>query len=159
MAVDTFVKIDGINGESKDAKHKDEIQVESYSWGVSQMGTMSHGSGGGAGKANFADFNFTHTVDAASANLAQFCASGKHIPWVTVTNRKAGDTPLEYLIFKMTDVLITGVQMSGHREIPMESVSMNYSKIEYKYFKQSAKGAADGGPINFGWNVKENVKV
>jgi type VI secretion system secreted protein Hcp len=120
---------------------------------------MSHGGGGGAGKANFSDFNFTHTVDAASPNLALYCASGKHIPSVVVTNRKAGDKPLEYLVFKLSDVLITGVQLSGASEVPLESVSMNYTKVEYKYFKQDAKGAADGGPVPFGWDIKANVKV
>jgi type VI secretion system secreted protein Hcp len=159
MAVDVFVKIDGIDGESKDKKHPKEIQIESFSWGVTQKGTKAIGGGGGAGKANFGDFNFTHTVDAASPNLALHCANGKHIPSVTVTNRKAGDTALEYMIFKLSDVLISGIQMSGANEVPLESVSMNYSKIEYKYFKQNEKGAADGGPIPFGWDLKQNVKL
>src|SRR5262245_47700891 len=101
MAVDTFLKIGTIKGESKDAKHASEIDVLSWSWGVSQTGTMAHGGGGGAGKANFNDFNFMHSVDKASPNLMLACATGEHIKEGTLVSRKAGKEQQEYLIIKM----------------------------------------------------------
>ena len=111
MALDTFARIDGIKGESKDAQHKDEIEVLSWSWGVSQSGTMSHGGGGGAGKASFQDFTFTHHIDKASPLLLKACATGQHIKDATITVRKTGKNPIDYLVIKLTDVLVTNVSL------------------------------------------------
>ena len=90
MASGIFAKIGNIKGESLDSKHKDEIEVLSWSWGVQQSGTMAHGGGGGEGKASFNDFNFTHHVDKGSAVLLKACATGEHIKEATITVRKAG---------------------------------------------------------------------
>src|SRR5712692_11221584 len=98
MAVDMFIKIGDIKGESVDHAHKEEIDVLSWSWGLSQQGTMHQGGGGGAGKVNVQDLSFTKFVDKASPNLYKFCCSGKHYPEATLTMRKAGDKPLEYLV-------------------------------------------------------------
>src|SRR5438270_10620750 len=97
MAVDMFIKIDDIKGESADAKHKDEIQVLSWSWGMSQSGTTHDGAGGGAGKVNVQDLTFTKYVDSSSPNLIKFCCNGKHFKQGLLTIRKAGEHPLEYL--------------------------------------------------------------
>src|SRR6476661_10912114 len=112
MASDIFAKIGDIKGESLDDKHKDEVEVLSWSWGVSQSGTMAHGGGGGEGKASFNDFNFTHHIDKASPVLLKACATGEHIKDATITVRKAGKGQQEFLIIKMTDVLITSVNTS-----------------------------------------------
>jgi type VI secretion system secreted protein Hcp len=77
MPADTFLKIGDIKGESADAKHKDEIEVLSISWGVSNASSMSHG--GGTGKASFEELSFVHYVDRASPVLWQACANGAHI--------------------------------------------------------------------------------
>ena len=90
MASDIFAKIGDIKGESPDDKHKGEIELLSWSWGVTQSGTMAHGGGGGEGKANFNDFNFTHHIDKASPVLMKACATGEHIKEATITVRKAG---------------------------------------------------------------------
>ena len=160
MAVDIFLKIDGIPGESKDSKHKDSLEVLSWSWGVSQPGSMSTGGGGGTGKASFSDLTIMHTMDKASPNLALYCASGKHIPAVTLTQRKAGEDQQDFLIFKMTDVIITSVQDSGSDGggLPTESVSLQYAKIEGEYKPQNEKGTLEAG-IKWGWNLKETKKV
>src|SRR5690348_6092500 len=97
MAVDMFLKLDGIKGESLDSKHKDEIQIESFSWGLAQTGTMSAGMGGGAGKVNVHDISVTKYVDKSSPELMLACCNGKHIPSGLLTVRKAGEKPLEYL--------------------------------------------------------------
>src|SRR5215467_9287803 len=91
MAVDMFLKLDGIKGESKDHKHKDEIHIESFSWGVSQTGSFGAGGGGGTGKVQVHDISVTKFVDKSTAALFLHCASGKHIPNGLITVRKAGD--------------------------------------------------------------------
>jgi len=90
MAVDMFIKIGDIKGEAKDAKHKAEIDVLAYSWGMSNSGTTHMGGGGGSGKVSVQDLSFTKYVDAASSALMGHCASGKHIPEATLVVRKAG---------------------------------------------------------------------
>ena len=116
MAADIFAKIGDIKGESLDSKHKDEIEVLSWSWGVSQSGTLSHGGGGGAGKATFHDFSFTHHVDKASPVLMKACATGQHLKEATITVRKAGKGQQEFLIIKMNDVIVTSVHPGGFAE-------------------------------------------
>src|SRR5256885_10128223 len=110
MASDIFAKLGDIKGESLDDKHKDEIEVLSYSWGVSNVGSMSSGSGGGEGKASFHDITFTHVMDKSSPVLMQTCATGTHLKEATITHRKAGKGQQEYMIIKMNDVLVTSVQ-------------------------------------------------
>lgn len=158
MAVDMFWKIDGIKGESKKDGHKDEIDIYSYSWGISNASSFQHGSGGGVGKANFGDFSLTKKVDKSSNALAEASASGKHIKEASVFMRKAGEKPLEYLVFKFSDILITGVQQSaGGESDAMESVSFAYGKVVFDYKMQKADGTADGA-ANFTWNISEHKK-
>ena len=115
MAANIFAKIGDIKGESLDDKHKDEVEVLSWSWGVSQSGSVSTGGGGGAGKAIFSDFNFTHHLDKASPSLLKACATGEHIKEATITVRKAGKGQQEFLIIKMSDIIVTGVQSGRQR--------------------------------------------
>ena len=160
MAVDMFLKIDGIKGESADDKHKDEIDILSFSWGVSQSGSHAYGGGGGAGKANFQDFHFTHREDVASPTLFLRCATGEHIKEATFVARKAGGDKQEYLAIKLTDLLVTSVQKgaSGGDEVPLEQVSINYSKVELDYKPQGKDGKL-GAAIKAGYDLKLNKKV
>src|SRR6267142_1328181 len=113
MASDIFAKIGDIKGESLNDKHKDEIEVLSYSWGVNNAGSMGSGSGGGEGKASFHDISFTHKVDKSSPVLMQACATGHHMKEATITHRKAGKGQHEFFIIKLTDVTVTSVQEGG----------------------------------------------
>src|SRR5918999_1223271 len=140
MAVDVFLKIKGIEGESADDKHKNEIDVLSYSWGISQTGTMSYGGGGGAGKANFGDFNFMMRMNKATPKLMNACATGEHIGDAVLSCRKAGGKQLDYMVYKFYDLLISSYQTSASSEEPTESISFNYSKMEMEYKIQDAKG-------------------
>jgi type VI secretion system secreted protein Hcp len=160
MASDIFIKIGDIKGESKDKTHKDEVEVMSWSFGMSQSGSMAVGGGGSAGKVSFQNLSFTHGVDTASPNLMQHCASGKHIGEVKLTARKAGETQHEFVVIKLTDVIVTSVQLSGAdgSGAPTESVTLDFAKIQYDYKAQKADGTLDA-PIKFGWDQKENVKV
>jgi len=163
MAFDSFIKIDGIKGEAADSKHKEEIEVFSFSWGESQSGSHVTGGGGGAGKVSVQDFHFTKKTDKASGNLMSFCATGKHIKEVNFAVRKAGGEQLDFLKIKFTDVLVSSYQTSGSSDskddVPMESISLNFTKIEYDYQEQGADGKAKGGPVKGSWNVKTNNPV
>jgi len=142
MAVDMFLKLTDVKGESKDSKHAGEIQIESFSWGVSQQGTAGHGAGAGAGKANFQDFHFVMNTNSASPSLFLFCANGKHLKEGLLTCRKAGEKPANFLVVKFTDVLISSYQTggSGHGDVPVDQVGLHFSKIEVDYLAQDEKG-------------------
>jgi type VI secretion system secreted protein Hcp len=157
MAADIFAKIGDIKGESLDSKHKDEVEILSWSWGVNQSGTMSYGGGGGEGKASFNDFNFTHHVDKASPVLLKVCATGEHIKEATITVRKAGKGQQEYLTFKFQDVLISSFQTGGSEEavLPTDSVSFNFAKLEVEYKPQKSDGSL-AAPVEFRYDLKTN---
>ena len=157
MASDIFAKIGDIKGESLDSKHKDEIEVLSWSWGVQQSGTMAHGGGGGEGKASFNDFNFTHHVDKASPLLMKACATGEHLKEATVTVRKAGKAPQEYLLITMSDVLVTSVSTSvgGEGDGALEVVALAFAKVDLEYKPQKPDGSLDTG-VHFKFDLKTN---
>lgn len=160
MAVDMFLKLDGIKGESKDSKHKDEIDVYSWSWGLTQTGSFGVGGGGGSGKVNVHDITLTKKLDKSSNLLTVNCCSGKHIKEGTLTVRKAGENPLEYLKITFTDLLVSSMQTSGTDggDMVMETVSLNFAKFKVEYQEQKADGS--GLPaVTYGWDIKQNQKV
>src|SRR6202011_2897058 len=159
--VDYFLKIDGIDGESADSKHKGEIDLESWSWGEAQTGTHVHGGGGGAGKVAMQDFHFVTKINKASPKLFLACADGEHINKAVLTCRKAGKDQQEFLKVTMSDLLVSSYQTggSGHEDIvPTDQISLNYSKIEFEYKEQKPDGTL-GGAVKAGWDVKANKKV
>jgi len=159
MAGDMFLMLDGIKGESADDKHKGEIDIESFSWGLSQSGSGSRGSGMGTGKVDIADITFQKHVDKASPTLMLACANGKHITKGKLTLRKAGENPLEYLTVDLESILVSSYQVGGSNGggIPTESISLNFVKVKTEYWTQSDKGAK-GENANFSWDVAKNVK-
>lgn len=159
MAVDMFLKLDGIKGESKDFKHKEEIHIESFSWGLSQTGAHGAGGGGGAGKVSVHDISITKFVDKSSCSLMLACANGKHIKEGLITVRKAGEKPLEYLKIKLTDILVSSIQHAGHGgDLLSENLTLNFSKFNVEYQEQKADGTGVAGG-EMGWDVKKNEKV
>ena len=142
---DAFLKLDGIEGESTDHKHKGEIQLESFSWGASQVGSTETGGGGGAGKVSFQDFSFTAKVGIQSPQIFGALANGRHIKegTLTVVNGRETET-----ILMLSDILVTGYkesvvtpaaapcdrddQNASNNNAPTESVSLNFTKIEFK---------------------------
>ena len=154
---DMFIKIDGIPGESKGDKHVDEIDVLSYSWGVTQTGSSVIGGGGGAGKASFDDLTFSHNLDKASPKLLVFSASGEHIPKVVLTVRKAGTDPQEYLKITLEEVLVSSVKQSGSGDRPTETVTLNFAKIQTEYTPQNSDGSP-GSTIVGVWDLRSNPK-
>ena len=157
MAVDIFAKLGDIKGESTDTKHKDEIEVLSFSWGVTNA-AHTGGAGVGGGKATFQDLSIVHRIDKASPQLLRACATGKHLPEATITHRKAGKGQQEYLIVKMNDVVVTGVVHSGNagqQEATSETVSLTFAKVDFEYRPQKADGSLDTG-VQFKYDLKSN---
>ena len=159
MAVDAFLKLGDLKGESPDKDHKEEIDVLSWSWGMTQRGTTHRGTGGGAGKVNVQDLTIVHTIDTASPALVLACCNGKHFPEATLTLRKAGEHPLEYLVITLNDCIITAVQTGGAdgEEVTTESFTLNFAKFKYAYQPQDNKGAKKGGAIEVEYNIAENA--
>lgn len=159
MAQDMFLKIDGIEGESLDATHKNEIEVLDWNWEVAQTSNMHSGSGGGSGRATVEDFVFTHYFDKASPNLLSYCLTGKHIKNIQFVVRKAGGDPLEYLTIKFTDVIVTKVTMEGSladEARPREKVKFSFTKMTQDYVMQNAEGNKSG-VISASYDVKANL--
>jgi len=146
MATDIFAKLGDIKGESLDAKHKDSIEVLSFSWGVTSTGGLGTSGAAGGGKASFQDLAFTHPIDRASPDLLRACATGEHLKEATITHRKAGKGQQEFLIVKMNDVIITGVTHGGTGEGgSTESVTLAFAKVALEYRRQKPDGTLDAG--------------
>jgi type VI secretion system secreted protein Hcp len=161
MAVDLFLKIDGIPGESVDKVHKDEIELESFSWGETNEGAgHPGGGGGGAGKVQIQDLHVVTHVNKASPTLMLACATGKHLKQAVLTARKAGKGQQEFLVFKFSDVLVSSYQIgaSAGADLPIDQVSFNFAKIEMEYRPQKPDGTLDAG-VKAGWDIKENKPV
>jgi type VI secretion system secreted protein Hcp len=159
MAVDMFLELDGVKGESVDKHHKDKIDILAWSWGLSNSGTFHHGSGGGAGKASFNDITITKYIDAASPNIMLFCANGKHFAKGKIIVRKAGEKPLEYLVIEFDKVLVASYTTGGGsgEERLTENVTLNFAKMKLEYVTQSEKGGK-GTPHAFAWDIAANTK-
>ena len=161
MPVDMFIKIGDLEGESTDDKHRDEVDVLAWSWGMSQSGTFHGGGGGGAGKVSVQDISFTKYVDKCTPNLMMACSLGTHIDVATLVVRKAGgDKPVEYLKVEMKGVMVTSINVGGSaasEDRLTENVSLNFAKVFYQYTLQDYKGAA-GPKIDYKFDVQANKK-
>jgi type VI secretion system secreted protein Hcp len=158
MAVDMFLDINGVKGEARDKAHSKQIDVISWSWGMSNSGSAHVGGGAGAGKVNVEDISLTKYVDSASPALMLACANGSHFDEATLTVRKAGGTaPVEYVTIKMNEVFITSVSTgaSGGQDRLVEEVNLNFAKVNLYYTPQTEKGAK-GTPIGFNWDIAAN---
>ena len=161
MAVDYFLKIDGIDGESPDSKHAGDIDLESFSWGATQTGAHSFGGGGGAGTVSMQDFHFVMKNNKASPKLFLACAEGEHIKKAVLVCRKAGKEQQEFLKVTMSDLLVSSFQTGGSAhgdEVPVDQVSLNFSKIEWEYKEQKSDGTL-GGTTKTGYDLKAMKKV
>jgi type VI secretion system secreted protein Hcp len=159
MAVDMFLKLDGVKGEAQDKTHGQEIDVLAWSWGMSQSGTMHIGTGGGGGKVAVHDIAVTKWIDKSSPVLMQYCSSGKQFNEGVLTVRKAGGkAPLEYVVITMKDVIVTSLSTggSGGEDRLTENVSLNFREVKVEYQPQKADGTADGGKIPWGMDIAAN---
>ncbi|MBV9876260.1 MAG: type VI secretion system tube protein Hcp [Verrucomicrobia bacterium] len=159
MAVDMFLKIEGVDGESKDKVHAKEIDILAWSWGMSNSGSAHVGGGAGSGKVNVQDISVTKWIDSASPKLMLACCDGSHYSEVLLTVRKAGGKPVEYVKIKMEEVLISSVSTggSGGEDRLTENVVLNFGKFSLDYVPQDDKGAA-GTAITAAWDIAANAK-
>lgn len=160
-AADYFLKLDGIDGESADSKHKGDIDLQSFSWGASNAGSFSAGGGGGSGKVSMQDFHFVMNINKASPKLMLTCATGEHIKKAVLVCRKAGTEQQEYLKVTFSDVLVSSYQTgasAGGGSGPIDQISLNFAKVEFEYKEQKPDGSL-GGAIKAGYDVKANKKV
>ncbi|CAB3698298.1 Hemolysin-coregulated protein (uncharacterized) [Achromobacter spanius] len=160
MAVDMFMKIDGANGESKDANHKDWTDIVSFSWGATQPGNLASGGGLGAGKASFNDLHVVARIDKAAPAVMKHCASGKHLGKIELSMCKAGGEQIEYSKITLEDVIVSSVQISGDRSA--EGVVVNFAfqaaKVKQQYWEQTEKGGK-GAESLVAWDIKQNKEV
>jgi type VI secretion system secreted protein Hcp len=158
MAVDMFLKLDGIKGESQDSTHKEEIDVLAWSWGGSQSGTSHMGGGSGAGKVSIQDLSLTKYVDKASPTLFLKMCNGKHIPTGVLTVRKAGEHPLEYIKLHLDDILVSHLSTggSGGEDRLTENITLNFSKFKIEYSPQKADGSGEPA-IECKWDIAANA--
>jgi type VI secretion system secreted protein Hcp len=162
MAFDTFLKLGDIVGESTDAAHKDWIEIESFSWGMTQSGGFSGGGGGGTGKVSFQDIHFTANTQKSSPLLAKNCAIGQHIPKAELSfiKGKGSQGGFEFIKFEFADVLVSSYQLggsSGGEDRPTDSFSLNFTKIEFDFVPQKADGSADT-PVIFTFDLRDQTK-
>ena len=160
MAVDMFIKIKGIEGESRDDKHKKEIDVLAWSWGLSQSGNAHLGGGAGAGKVNVQDLSFTKYTDSATHALVLACCNGEHIEEAVFVVRKAGKEPLDYIKITLNEVIVSSVSTggSGGEDRLTENITLNFAKFKLEYTPQKADGTGDAAKTA-GWDIAENKKV
>ena len=159
MAIDMFLKIDTIKGETTDKAFAkgNAIDVLAWGWGVSNSGTTHMGGGGGSGKANFQDISITKYVDSASHALLGGCATGQHFKSASLHVRKAGKTQLEYITIEMKEVLITSVSTggSGGEDRLTENLSLNFAEVKFIYKPQKPDGSM-GDALPFTYNISDN---
>ena len=158
-AADYYLEIDGIDGESTDQGHQGEIELNSWSWGESQVSTHG-GGGGGAGKVSMQDFHFTMDTSKASPKLMLAVATGEHFKKATLVARKMeNDRPQEYLVITLTDVMVSSYQIAGDGTgiVPTDQISLNFSKIEFEYKSQNPDGSAES--VKTGWDLGKNKKI
>ena len=156
--VDYYLKIDGIEGESQDSKHKGEIEIDSFTWGASQTGIAGFNNGGGAGRVVMQDIYLTMMSNKSSPKVALACASGEHIKKAVLVCRKAGKEQQEFLKYTFSDLLVSSFQTGGSRHsdvVPVDQFSFNFAKIECEYKEQKADGTL-GGTIPMRWDVKQH---
>jgi type VI secretion system secreted protein Hcp len=157
-----FLKLDGIDGESQDTDHSGEIDVLSFSEGISNSGTFDAGTGGNTGQANYTDVSLTKYLDKSSTTLRQYCGLGTAIDTATIScNKQAGDKKVEYLKITMHNVVISSVAgggSGGGTEPIVEALSLNFAGIEYDYTQQSNTGDAMGS-THFGRDIQQNTNI
>jgi len=159
MAIDSFLKVGTLKGESVVKGFEDQMQILSWGWGMTQTGTTHSAQGGGAGKVDVQDLQVTKYIDAASPTLALACAKGTHFDTAVLTMRKAGGTALEYVTLTLTDVLVTSYSCSeaGGEDMLKDIFSLNFGKFKYSYQPQDNKGAKKGGSIDATYDIAKNV--
>ena len=118
MAIDYFLKLDGVPGESHDATHHNEIDLLSFSWGANQPGNFAQGTGGSGGKVSMSDFSFTMQSCKATTELMAACASGKHIASAILYCRKSTGDGGQQELSNLDHVTDNSLELPNGRDSP-----------------------------------------
>lgn len=145
---DAFLEIEGIEGESE--TRPGTIDIQSYSWGMTQSGSMSSG-GAGAGKVSIQDFHFVKTCDKSSPQLMTRCCQGTHFPTATLRLVYQPDPPADgtpgytqTITYTMSDCLISSYSIGGSSSgepLPLEEVSFSFSSLAFDYVRTGSSPA------------------
>jgi type VI secretion system secreted protein Hcp len=159
-AMDMFLKVDNVPGESLDKSNAGAIDVLAWSWGMSNPGSIVTGGGSGAGKVNIQDLSLTKYVDKASPLLMLGCSKGTHYPTAVLTLRKAGSTPVVFMKITMKEVMVTSLSTggSGGEDRFTENVTLTFAEVLVEYWQQKPDGTVVTTPVSYGWNIAENVE-
>jgi len=158
MAVDFFLKLDGVKGEVQTTQQKGQIQLLTFAWGVANQSSAAVGTGSGAGKANFLAITVTKATDSASTPIFNDCCAGTHIATGKISAVKAGANGQPYLELDLTEVFVTGYQLNAVNEIPTETVTLSYKSVQLTYFTQNESGGLTANAPG-GWNISQNKAV
>jgi len=139
-----FLKMQGVTGEARDAEHKGEIEVVSWSWGMEAPGAFAYG-GAATAKSTMSELRVVKRVDQSSPTLMSFLRTHKVIKQVQLTVRKAGTTPLEYFKIELEDARLTSLRTESEKEELVERLSLGFAKVRVSYVPQDATGARGGG--------------
>ncbi len=154
---DYFLKIDGIEGESKDPQYTGAIEIESWSWGENNRGVVRSNKGGG--KATFQDIYFTVKVNKATPVIMLSSARGTRFPKATLFVRKAGSAQDTYYKVILSDVMVTSYGVGGSGTfLPTEQFSLSFTKIEFEYVPSSTDDRVSA-PVKAGWDLKQNKGI
>ena len=156
MAWDTYLKIEGVDGESRREGHEKEIELDSFSLGGSNPSTVGMGSGGGSGTVTLSSFNVSKKTDAASALLFSAMCRGEHFAKATLTMYVSGGAKaLEKIIFEFEEVFVDSISWGGSEgmSVPAEQVSFAYGKISITYNIQNPDGTLQGA-VPASWDVR-----
>jgi|SRR5450432_2388934 len=157
MAVDIFLQIPKVNGESTDSQFPKAIELLSWNWGLTQAGSAGTGTGSGTGKVNVQDITVTKYVDLSSPTLTAALCSGQAFPSATLTMRKAGSTPLVYLVLTLKNVTISvvGHSTSATDDRQTETLGLHFAHWTYQYTPQNADGSG-GASVTMTWSIPGN---
>lgn len=162
MAIDMFLKLGEVEGESHDGVHTREIDIHSLSWGMAQPGSMHTGNSRGTGKIRIRDLSLTKSFDGSSPRLMMACSSGAHYSHAVLTVRNAGgDAPVPYVTITLQDVMVTSYSTHATEgdELMHEQFSLTFGKVEVSYPLQSGAGIQEDGPVQYGWDIRKNEKI
>jgi type VI secretion system secreted protein Hcp len=161
-ANDMFIKLETIKGESMDNAHKGEIDVLSWSWGAGAPANEHAPTAAAMVRSaplRLDQISITKHIDAASASLIQVATSGKHIPQAVITVRKPGSNPVDVLVIKLKDVVISSIQEggTGSNDVLTESITFSFASADFTYTGQTATGKAP--PATVTWSLAAPGKV
>jgi type VI secretion system secreted protein Hcp len=161
MALDAYMKIDGIAGESKDGGYGEWIEITGYNFGSSQSTTVTASSAGGAasGRTRLTDFHVTKELDRASPKLLGASCAGQHLKQVTIALHRSGGEKVKYFEVVMDEVIISNFTQIAIDGIPFESIDFNYGRITTTYVQQNRTDGTGGGNVIDGWDQIANKRM